>query len=187
MNPKFIKNLNLFERIVVSLFVYGFIAFIIASRLVVYGWQCMVKGMKWVKVHIAAWFDKCVKRIARNGYIFSLSEYNLAKLRKTVCYVLVAVFIVVLLLSGVAIRDNIEDRRVETALENVTFVEVVAGKGDGEYYTWWSIAEEFCPDFMQVANFCANPELDYLELLYSYNGGHHVLRAGERVIVPILK
>jgi hypothetical protein len=79
-----------------------------------------------------------------------------------------------------------QERRVDEAKENVEYITIVAGSRVGEYHTWWEIACEFCPDFMVVHNFRTDNR-NYLNYLYEVNGGKHLLREGEAVLVPILE
>lgn len=187
MNKRFVARLSLFERIILSIFMYAWFAVEIAILAVVYCALWAWDGLKKLKVHIAAWFDRCVKKLAKNGYIFSLSEYNMTKLRRGVLVVIAFVLCLSFLIGGIAIRNNIEKENLEQALANVSFEYVIAGKDEGEYYTWWSIAEAYCPSFMHVSNFDSVEDGNYLALLYEYNGGKHVLRDGEHVCVPILE
>ena len=187
MNKRFIAKLSLPERIILSIFMYAWFAVeIVIISIVcfaVWAWEGFLK----LKTRVARWFDKCVKKLARNGYIFSLSEYNLAKLRRYALVVIASVLCISFLIVGISIRNNIEKENLEQALANVSFEYVMAGEDEGEYYTWWSIAEAYCPSFMYVSNFDSVEDGNYLALLYEYNGGNHVLRDGECVCVPILE
>lgn len=187
MNKRFIARLSLFERIILSIFMYAWFAVEIAILAVVYCALWAWDGLKKLKVRIAAWFDRCVKKLARNGYIFSLSEYNMAKLRRGVLVAIASVLCISFLIAGIAIRNNIERETLEQGLANVTFEYVTAGSDEGEYYTWWSIAKTYCPSYMHVSNFGSVEDGNYLQLLYEYNGGNHVLRDGEQICVPILE
>ena len=187
MNKRFIAKLSLPERIVLSIFMYAWFAVEIAILATVYCALWTWDKFKKLKVRIAAWFDRCVKKMAKNGYIFSLSEYNMAKLRRGVLVAIAFALCVSFLIAGIAIRNNIERETLEQGLANVTFEYVTAGYDEGEYYTWWSIAKAYCPSYMHVSNFGSVEDGNYLQLLYEYNGGNHVLRDGEQICVPILE
>lgn len=190
VNKEFIKSLNLFEQIVLCFCVYLFVIIAIVSNLVVAGFNAVVRAIKWIRVHIAQWFDKCVRTIARNGYFYSLSEYNMANLRKGVAITIAFIVSISLLIGGVAIRNNIQKEKYQSAMMNVEFEYVVGSETtnveNDEYHTWWDIAEEYCPSFMIISNF-GEKETNYLKLLYYYNGGAHELQRGEVVKVPILE
>ena len=113
MNKRFIARLSLFERIILSIFMYAWFAVEIAILAVVYCALWAWDGLKKLKVHIAAWFDRCVKKLAKNGYIFSLSEYNMTKLRRGVLVVIAFVLCLSFLIGGIAIRNNIEKENLE--------------------------------------------------------------------------
>ena len=187
MNKRFIAKLSLPERIILSIFMYAWFAVEIAILSVVYFVAWAWDGMKRLKVRIARWFDKCVKKAARNGYIFSLSEYNLAKLRRYVLVVIAFVLCVSFLIGGIAIRNNIQKEKIEHGLENVTFEYAIGGYDEGEYHAYWTIAEEYCPSYMHISNFGSIEDGNYLALLYYYNGGSSMIYDGQIIRIPIME
>lgn len=181
MNKKFVSKLNLFERVVLSIFMYLFLLVEIMYLLVAEGVCYIIKGVKWViekmKNHKAS-DDVCIhdnKRFCVPSFVKSLA-------------MVLAFVLCISLFVGVMVAQNkAENARVEEALENASFEYVVAGRGEGQYYTWWEIAETYCPSFMYVANYGMNENCNFLHLLYEYNGGYHTLQRGEVVCVPILE
>ena len=187
MNKRFIAKLSLFERIILSIFMYAWFAVeIVIISIVcfaVWAWEGFLK----LKTRVARWFDKCVKKLARNGYIFSLSEYNMAKLRRYVLVVIAFVLCISFLIVGISIRDNAQRAKIEHGLENVTFEYAIGGYDEGEYHAYWTIAKEYCPSYMYVSNFGSIEEGNYLELLYYFNGGSSMIYEGQVICIPIME
>ncbi len=180
MKPEFVKRFNFFERMILSFFLYIWIGVEMVILLCEAGVRFVIKIARICGVHIAKWYRKCADAIsnARKDLLFRALTPAVFAL------------IVVLMLAGLVVYESIlhykRDLHVNAALENVEIEYVVAGKDEGEYYTWWAIAENYCPKYMEVTNW-GDCDCNYLALLYSYNGGYHTLQDGELIAVPILK
>jgi hypothetical protein len=101
------------------------------------------------------------------------------KFRRIVCVITVATAICLVLFSHV----YTEKKQLSDAMAKMYTIEHTVCYGE----SWWSIAQENCPDYMHVGGW--NSEGNYLELLYSLNAElaeQDYLRVGDVVNIPIM-
>ena len=159
-NEDFCKDINKFEYLLLCLGAIPFIVFTLIKT-------GILSSVRWIRD------------------VFSTqNEHQRNTIKKVAIVSLIAVVIVGTIFS-VRVHAEKTQETVKELKSQVTYITVEAGSEKDQYYTWWMIASEYCPDYMFVDNYRIDDERNYLQALYDANGGSHILQAGERVKVPI--